>query len=444
MTYIEVKGKIEQLKQQVEAQGGLNSEQLQKLYHKFRLECNYFSNSSEGNSLTKEEIRGLITGVVNVSNKPLQDLIEIKNHDEVLNEMLGDGLVEAHLSEKYIKQLHMRLMYAEDVESKQMLGQWKVKDNTVKTYKGDVYSYVAADEVKAEMKELLNRTNEAIDYILKGKKYAPHPIDVALNFHVEFLKISPFEKGNGILARMLSNQILIAFVYTPFWVTDTEAKAYEQYLADVMCYEGAKDDLFGLVAQQIMRSQQMIVDIQEGKSIEESEKFYNQIELMKRKLKEKEEEKSKVKSEEWLESVFAHSIRPLFTQVESKVQESFTELFDEIKGSYTLKSASNGGAMGFLGGGGSSEKEVDLDGSITWKGAEYLQATFSLKAFKLIEEAQPIELTLTCTFEELTYIVDLGNGTVYTKEYDQQLEETVVKAIGDAICEAIVKAIHAM
>lgn len=488
MTYTEVKIKIDNLQQQVEALGGLNSEQFVTLSEKYRLECNYYSNGTEGNTLTKEEIRSMIAGMVNVENKPLRDLMEIKKHDEVLKDMLGGGLVEVHLSEKYIKELHAKLMYEEDAEKKLTIGQWKQSPNEMVTYKGDKYPYIGVTEVKAEMKELINRTNEAIDYILKGKKYAPHPIDVALNFHVDFLKISPFDKGNRVIARMLSNQILIAFVYTPFWITDKENKAYEQYLADVLCYEGAKDDLFGHIGQQILRSQQMVVDIQEGKSIEESEKFYNQIEMLKRQLKAKEEEQSKVKSAAWLESIFANSIRPLFTEVENNVTESFGDLFDEIIGQYTLDvseeeieelveeellsdtiehqdeesiineeevveeesmiseeesvatedevSEENEVEE-------ESSNEIDLDNpNIVWDRVEGIQSVIRLDGFKLIEGAEAIEVGLACVFTELTYMIDLGNGTVFEKEYDQQLETKDIKAISDYTCELIVKKIN--
>ncbi|MDM1360453.1 Fic family protein [Myroides marinus] len=489
MTYTEVKINIDNLQQEVEARGGLNSEQFVKLSQKYRLECNYFSNSTEGNTLTKEEVRSMIGGIVNVDNKPLKDLMEIKQHDEVLRDMLGGALVEVHLSEKYIKELHAKLMYEESVEKKLTLGQWKQMPNAMITYKEDKYPYVGVAEVKAEMKELINRTNAAIDYILKGKKYAPHPIDVALNFHIDFLKISPFEKGNGIVARMLSNQILIAFVYTPFWITDKENKAYNQYIADVLYYEGAKDDLFGLIGQQILRSQQMVVDIQEGKSIEESDKFYNQIEMLKRQLKAREEEQSKVKSAEWLEKVFAHSIQPLFKEVEQNVKESFGDLFDDIKGVYTLGIAEEelvesieeelvseeteteeGDAITEQG-----EEEVvseeeeqieateeeikteeetvleeeevsniiDLENpSIVWDGVEGVQANYSLDGFKLIEGAEAIQVELAYSFTELTYVIELGNGTVFEKEYDQQLEATDIKAISDYTCESIVKEIN--
>ncbi|EHO06399.1 Fic family protein [Myroides odoratimimus] len=493
MTYTEVKIKIDNLQQQVEALGGLNSEQFVTLSEKYRLECNYYSNGTEGNTLTKEEIRSMIAGMVNVENKPLRDLMEIKKHDEVLKDMLGGGLVEVHLSEKYIKELYAKLMYEEDAEKKLTIGQWKQSPNEMVTYKGDKYPYTGVAEVKAEMKELINRTNEAIDYILKGKKYAPHPIDVALNFHVDFLKISPFDRGNRVIARMLSNQILIAFVYTPFWITDKENKAYEQYLADVLCYDGGKDDLFGHIGQQILRSQQMVVDIQEGKSIEESEKFYNQIEMLKRQLKAKEEEQSKVKSAAWLESVFTHSIRPLFTEVENNVTESFGDLFDEIIGQYTLdvseeeielveeellsdtiehqeeESIINEEEVVVEESMTSEEEvvveeesvatedevseeneveeessnEIDLDNpNIVWDRVEGIQSVIRLDGFKLIEGAEAIEVGLACVFTELTYMIDLGNGTVFEKEYDQQLETKDIKAISDYTCELIVKKIN--
>ncbi|MDM1447667.1 Fic family protein, partial [Myroides odoratimimus] len=90
-----------------------------------------------------------------------------------------------------------------------------------------------------------------------------------------------------------------------------------------------------------------------------------------------------------------------------------------------------------------SSNEIDLDNpNIVWDRVEGIQSVIRLDGFKLIEGAEAIEVGLACVFTELTYMIDLGNGTVFEKEYDQQLETKDIKAISDYTCELIVKKIN--
>ncbi|MCA4792690.1 Fic family protein [Myroides odoratimimus] len=312
MTYIETKNKIDALIQQAEANGALSQEQLRQLHHKFRLEWNYNSNSMEGNTLTVAETRSVMIGNIEVHRKPLKDILEVKGHDEVISEILRIGKAELRLSEKRIKEIHMGIMQEEDPVLREQIGQWKVQANEIINHKGEKFLFALPEEVPEKLHDLLNRTNAAIDRIVRGQKDAPHPIDVALNFHIDYLNIHPFYDGNGRTARILSNLILVALGYPPFWITEQERDVYYRYIGDIQCYGGRREDLFAFISELILRSQQMINDVQAGKSIEEADDIDKEIELLKREFKAKETDNTEIKrSNLIIKELYDKSLRSL-------------------------------------------------------------------------------------------------------------------------------------
>lgn len=327
MKYQDIKNKIDTIKEKIVHQGKLTKEQLNKINHKFRLEWNFNSNSMEGNTLTIEETRSVMVGNLDVHQKPIKDVLEMKGHDEVITDILKIGKGELRLSEKRIKDIHSAIMHEENPEGKSKIGQWKQQANEIINSKGEKYLFVAPELVPERMHDLLNRTNAAIDAIQSNNKNAPHPIDVALKFHLEYLEIHPFYDGNGRTARILTNLILIALGYTPFWITKSERSIYYNYISDIQGYGGDKEAFYYYVASLIERSEQVVLDVIGGKEIEEEDDIEKEIELLKRQLKTK-DDKVVAKSNEIIKELYEKSFRKLFTHLiekTKKIDEMFVE-----------------------------------------------------------------------------------------------------------------------
>lgn len=433
MTYTEVKVKIDELKQLVETQGVLSNEQLETVYKKFRLEWNYNSNGMEGNMLTVEEAESILNGLLEVHQKSFKDVLELKKHDTVIRDILRVGKTELKLSEKAIKEIHAKILYEEDVEKLQQLGQYKLEPNEFINYKGDKYSFASPQEVQKQMRELISRTNEALAYVQRGKKYAPHSIDVALNFLIDYMGIRPFTQGSERVGFILTNQILVSLGYTPFWITDEENEAYYRYLVDILCYEGTKEPLFKHVGELILRSQQMVSDISEGKSIDAEGDIMNQIALLKKALKAKDEEQlKKLKSEQVISSLYNDSIQAMYLEVDQKIKSSFKDLFDEITTSYINVSVQEDSEV--------LQEEIMLEAEdISWSEVDGILSTTSLHGFKLANDAEVVTIELNCEFQEMEFIVDLGEGYVISKTYEQGLDAEEIKEVSNHICTQIIK-----
>lgn len=284
MSYSEKRKQVDLLQQKIEAHGLLSTDVKNKINYKFRLDWNYYSNSMEGNTLTMDETRSVMVGNINVENKPIKDILEMNGHDKVITDILKVGKGEIRLSEARIKEIHKGIMHEENENDKKKIGIWKTAPNYIINYKKERFDFVSPAEVPEKMHELLNKTNAAINLIQKKKKNAPHPLDVALQFHLDYVLIHPFYDGNGRTARLLTNLLLISFGYPPFWVRTNERDIYNQYIADIQGYGGKPDLFFEYTADMISRSQQIVLDAIAGKEIEEPDDMDKKLALLEQEL----------------------------------------------------------------------------------------------------------------------------------------------------------------
>lgn len=251
---------IESLRRQIEERGPLPDEVLKKVNYKFRLEWNYYSNSMEGNSLTRQETRSVMVGIITVEGKPIKDVLEMKGHDDVIASILKMGKGELNISEKRIKEIHKGIMHEEDPEKAKLIGQWKTAPNHLYNYKNERFDFVAPDEVPERMHQLINWLNAQKEKIQRGDKDALHPVEIAFRFHLDYITIHPFYDGNGRTVRVLTNLILIAYGYPPPYIKTEEKSIYYQYLADIQGYGGEPDLFYDFMAGLLLRSQQVVVD----------------------------------------------------------------------------------------------------------------------------------------------------------------------------------------
>jgi Fic family protein len=357
MSYIDKRNEIDSLQQKINSYGELSAEVKKKINYKFRLDWNYYSNSMEGNTLTMDETRSVMVGNLTVGGKPIKDVLEMKGHDEVIAEILKIGKGETRLSEARIREIHKGIMHEEDEAKKKKIGGWKTAPNHVINYKGEKFEFALPGDVPERMHELLNNTNAAIDAIQQKKKPAssadrdvPHPVDIALQFHLDYVLIHPFYDGNGRTARILTNLLLISFGYPPFWVKTNERNIYNQYIADIQGYGGKADLFFDFAAGLILRSQQLILDAIEGKDIEEENDLDKEIILFKKSLN-RTNESNKLKSEQDMKLILEDSGIKLFNKLIEKLS-GFNDLFhksvkrliysDSEEISYNIKTRSGG------------------------------------------------------------------------------------------------------
>lgn len=200
-----------------------------RLQNKFMLDFNYNSNHIEGNTLTYGQTEVLLLFGEVIGNAPLRDFEEMKAHNLCLNLMIDEALSGRPMTESFIRQLHkvmLRENYEVPVKSPSGVitsytvhaGIYKTRPNSVKTPAGTMFYYASPEETPALMSDLVNWYNDAV----ASNEYSP--IELAAIFHYRYIRIHPFEDGNGRIARLMVNYILKQHDW-PMMVVKTKNKA---------------------------------------------------------------------------------------------------------------------------------------------------------------------------------------------------------------------------
>ena len=209
---------ITKLKKELDGLRPLPPDVLAQVEQKLRLESNYHSNAIEGNTLTLGETRSLILHGLTAHGKPLRDHVDIQGHDRAVKAIEAAVKDDQALNEVFIRNLHRVLLKepyktraetpdGQSIERTISLGDYKTVPNNVRTSTGETYFFTPPEQVKQAMGDL-------IDWYRVKEREGEHPIVIAATFHYRFVRIHPFDDGNGRMARLLMNMILIKHGYT--------------------------------------------------------------------------------------------------------------------------------------------------------------------------------------------------------------------------------------
>jgi Fic family protein len=208
---------IDRLKRDLDALRPLPPEVTGRVEQKLRIESNYHSNALEGNTLTLAETRSLILHGLTARGKPMREHRDIEGYDRAIKELAEMAREDHPLSESFICNLHRVLLnepYEEETAAGDgrstrraiAIGAYKRSPNNIVTSTGETYYFTPPEQVPRFMREL-------IDWYYQQEATGEHPIIIAALFHYRFVRIHPFDDGNGRMARLLMNRILLQYGY---------------------------------------------------------------------------------------------------------------------------------------------------------------------------------------------------------------------------------------
>jgi Fic family protein len=286
--------KIDSLKKEAGTYRPLNDEQAKRLMQKIRLDWNYHSNHLEGNQLTFGETKALLFYGITAGSKPLKDHLEIEGHNEAV-EWIMDVVKgkERPLNETFIKELHKLILKrpyfakaktpdGEIVKREIKIGQYKETPNHVKTITGEMFYFDSPEETPAKMTDLIDW------YRTETEKKELHPLTIAVGFHYKFIRIHPFDDGNGRMARLLMNFILMMHDYPPAIVLTQDKAAYLEALRQSDQTEDFTPFAV-FVGKCVVAGLELWLKAAKGESIEDEEDIDKKIRLLEAKLKQSEE-----------------------------------------------------------------------------------------------------------------------------------------------------------
>jgi Fic family protein len=322
----------EALKTELDSLRPLDKEREAIVLQKLRLDWNFHSNHLEGNSLTFGETKALILFGITAQGKPLKDHFEITGHDEAIKWVEDIVHKKEPLNENFIRQLHILLLKEphqidavtpDGLPTKKMIkvGEYKSTPNHVVTKTGEIFRFATPEETPAKMFDLLEWYRE------KETDKETNPILFAADFHYKFIRIHPFDDGNGRMARILMNFILMQYGYPPV-IIKTGEKA--QYIAALeQADAGIFEPFFEFVITNETRSLELMLKGAHGESIDEPDDLDKELALLEQRLKEASIKKSAITDEDKIKAVINNVVFPLVDSVYN-VLWSFEKFYKKL------------------------------------------------------------------------------------------------------------------
>ncbi|MFA5855309.1 MAG: Fic family protein [Candidatus Gracilibacteria bacterium] len=257
--------KITAVRKKVEQFRPFSKEQESAIQERLRAEWTYNSNAIEGNTLTFGETLFFLREGLTSEGRPLKDYLEAKNHVEAIDGLEDIIQNKRPLTEGLIKELHGVLMRGMEfslargaggqiIRKEIHIGQYKIQPNHVLTLSGKIHHYADPLHVKDKMEELLKWYHS---------KKELHPVERAAIFHYKFVSIHPFDDGNGRMARLLMNLILMKSGYLPCIIKTAHRKKYLEALETVDKKKNFAD-FVQFVGEELLETLETILSVLKG------------------------------------------------------------------------------------------------------------------------------------------------------------------------------------
>lgn len=262
--------KIIDLKQKIDTHRPFDENLNQSIREKLKIEWTYNSNALEGNNLTLEETAFFLREGLTSEGKPLKDFLEAKNHAEAIHALEDMVYEKQDITEHFIKSLHQLLLdgieytHAKGINGQLIKkpltpGKYKIRPNHVLTVSGKIHHYTEPEQVQIEVEKLIQwyRSNDAQNI---------SAIERVAIFHYRFVSIHPFDDGNGRLARLLMNLILMKDGFPPCIIRNENRK---QYLSELEKVDNTHnfESFILFVAQELWETMNMMYGILTRKEI---------------------------------------------------------------------------------------------------------------------------------------------------------------------------------
>lgn len=408
------------LKKQLDSLRPIDKVQEERIMQKFRLDWNYHSNHLEGNSLTYGETKALLLFGITAQGKPLQDHFEITGHNEAINWVIDVVKGDYPLNENFIRELHTLLLkepYEVDAltpdgkptKKRIEVGRYKTSPNHVKTKTGEMFYFATPEETPSKMTDLIDWYRE------KCEQKELNPIFLAAEFHYKFIRIHPFDDGNGRTARIVMNFILMKFNFPPV-IIKTEDKA--NYFAALRLADAGNIEAFiEYIAQNLVHSLQIMIAGANGESIEEEDDLDKEIALLELRIKKVDINKEKTKSE-YLPDLFQISFSNLINKFEFQMKK-FEKIYSQDHFDFDFDGNTYTNLKDF------DIKNINKTLDINNLCINYNYFNFKREGFENIRFGSQISVIF---FEDI-YLISVNEKPFFQKTYGNQLTDSEIDLI---------------
>ncbi len=204
--------KIKANKKILDAKRPLTQSEIKTIRKWFDVTYTYHTNALEGNTLTLGETRMILEDGLTVGGKQVKEIFEAKNHQKSLDLLFDIVSGDKDLSEEAICALHKKLLL-------------DIDDENAGNYRKIQVYITGSEELPPMAKAVPNFMKEFIIWYNDNKDKID-VLDLVGRVHYKFVKIHPFIDGNGRIARLIVNLILLKSDYPPIIIPITRRQEY--------------------------------------------------------------------------------------------------------------------------------------------------------------------------------------------------------------------------
>lgn len=384
----------------------LKSEDKKRLDDKFNLEYNFNSNHIENNTLTYGQTKLLLVFGESTGDAKMRDLEEMKAHNaglQFIRELANNQYYT--ISEYDIKQLN-RIILIEDYyrlnpKHTSNVGEYKINSNSVITVTGEEFSYASPSETPTMMEEFV----KWLKLELKQTKFSP--IELATLAHYRYVRIHPFDDGNGRIARLLVTYILLHYNYPMIIIKSEHKNEYLRLLhqcdiaSGINPTDGVKATIIHIqpfldyMQRQLQWSLQTCIRAAHGENIEEDDDWRKRL-----KTRFMSNLSAPILNEQYKKTVRDQYLNSFLKNIDNELSEYYC-IFDRA------------------------------EWNPQWNNNEPSQNSFDKKLECKIEfksKRNTLSIVFNVTFKHSNYVVIIFNNTEILMEIDHRYDEHISEA----------------
>jgi fido (protein-threonine AMPylation protein) len=183
----------------------------------FGQDMTFNSNAIEGNPLTAKETNIILSGFSVGRGRKLRDVYDILGHQKAFDEALELVRSKTDLTVDHLKQLHKMVLF-------------ESKDGGLLRSGMEIAMISGEKKLFAPPWEVENLLMEFVRWISRSTANGVHPFLLAVSCHTIFVRIHPFRDGNGRMARLLMNYVLLRAGYPALIVRNAKKRQYFEAL----------------------------------------------------------------------------------------------------------------------------------------------------------------------------------------------------------------------
>ena len=200
-----------------------------------------------------------------------------------------------------------------------------------------MFYFASPEETAAKMHDLISW------YRAEEKKEDMNAVSLAALFHYKFVRIHPFDDGNGRTARLLMNFILMKAGFPPVVIKTEDKEAYLTALQ--MADSGMMEPFIEAIAKELIRSLELMLAAARGENIEEPDDLDKELALLEQRIKSVTNPITVTYSIEAVGKIFDGSISKVI-EAFGHQKNKFERFYDECRGTLSV----SGGIIDILNG----------------------------------------------------------------------------------------------